>query len=126
MKKGVEEGREEEKEEKGKDNKGKKDSRRIRNLGWERRSSKIGRRGEEVGTRMFSSVDLCLWKETEWKDANKKTIKPCNWDQERICTKEEEDISIIKEEEIKDAWVHTKTIEKMVYQTLKIVSNSKK
>ena len=104
-----------EKAKKGEDNGGKESSRGMGNLGQGKRSSKIRRRSKEVGTKTFSLVDLSLWKETEWEDANTKVIGPCNWDQGRVHAKKEKNVSIFKGGERGGVWVHTRTIEKRIY-----------
>ena len=38
-------------------------SKRVGDLGWERG------RSEKAGTRVFSQVDLHIWKKTKWKNA---------------------------------------------------------
>jgi len=48
--KGVKKRRKEEKTKKGEDNRGKKGSRRMKDLGWRGKSSKIQRRGQEIGS----------------------------------------------------------------------------
>jgi len=45
-------------------------------------------------------------------------------DKGEICAKEGEGVFIVKEEERKGAKVYQRTIEKKVYQTLKITSNN--
>ena len=49
---------------------------------------------------------------------------PCNRGQRRICTEEREGVSIVKGREGRGAWVHWRTTEEEVYQTLKTTSNS--
>ena len=46
-----------------------------------------------------------------------------DWDKERVCIKKGESISVIKEREGRDIWIHWRTIEERVYQTLKDVPN---
>ena len=53
-----------------------------------------------------------------------KVIGLCNRDKERGCTEKEESISIVKEREKRGVWAHWRTTKKIVYQTLKIASNS--
>ena len=60
-------------------------------------------------------MDLCLWKKGEWENADKEDIGSCDWDEERICAKEEKGIFIVEERERRDVWVHWRTIEKRVY-----------
>ena len=40
-----------------------------------------------------------------------------------VCAKEREDVSIVKRREERSVWVHKRTIEEGLYQTLKVVSN---
>jgi len=54
-------------------------------------------------------------KKTEWEDTNKKIMELCNWDQERICTKKGESVSVVEEREERDMWVYSRTIKKRVY-----------
>ena len=51
-------------------------------------------------------------------------MRLCDWDEGKVCTKEGEDVSIVKEEERSDTWVHQKTIKERVHQILEIASNS--
>jgi len=48
----------------------------------------------------------------------------CNRYEERICTKEEEGISVVKGRERRSKRVHTRTTEERIYLTLKVASNS--
>jgi len=50
---------------KGEVNRGQEDSRRIGDFGWERESSKVREKSKNTGTRTFSQIDLCFWKETK-------------------------------------------------------------
>jgi len=54
-------------------------------------------------------------KKTEWEDTNKKIMELCNWDQERICTKKGESVSVVEEREERDMWVYSRAIKKRVY-----------
>ena len=69
-------------------------------------------------------MDLCLWKESKWEDTNEEDMRSYNRNKGRVCTKEEEGISIVKGGERGDTWVYWRKIEKRVYQTLKVISNS--
>ena len=51
-------------------------------------------------------MDLCLWKESKWENANKEVVELCNRDKEEVCAKKEEGITIIKRKERRDARVH--------------------
>ena len=42
-------------------------------------------------------------------------MRTCNRDKERVCIKEGEGISAIKEREERGAWVYSRTIKKGVY-----------
>ena len=55
----------EEKTKRKKNGRNKESSRRIGDLGWGGRSSKIWRRGQEIGFSKILQVDSCLWKESE-------------------------------------------------------------
>ena len=93
-------------------------------LGWRERSSKIWRSGQEIDTRKVPQVDSCPWKESKLEDANKEGMKSYNRSKKGICSKEEEEVSVVKERKERGIWVYWRTIEKEVYQTLKITSNS--
>ena len=84
-------------------------------LKWRRRSSKIRRRSKEVSTKIFSLVDSYVWKETDWKNADKKDMGSCNWDKEKVCAEEGKDVSVVKEGERRSVWVHTRTIKEEIY-----------
>ena len=88
------------------------------------RNSKIWRRGQKIGFLKVSQVDSGFWKESKWKDANKKEIRSYNRCEERICIQEGEDISIVERRERRGVQVYKRTIEKEVYQTLKVALNS--
>ena len=45
-------------------------------------------------------MDLYLWKEDDWENANKEDVRSCDRCKRRICAKKEEDISIVKRKEI--------------------------
>ena len=47
----------------------------------------------------------------------------CNRDKKEVYTKEEKGISVVKEREGRGAQVYGRTIEEMIYQTLKVTSN---
>ena len=51
-------------------------------------------------------MDLCLLIESKWENANKEVVELCNRDKEEVCAKKEEDITIIKRKERRDARVH--------------------
>jgi len=51
-------------------------------------------------------------------------MESCNRDKEKICTEKEEGISTIERREKRGVQVHWRTIEKKVYQTLKVTLNS--
>ena len=57
----------EEKIKKGEDDGGEKllGSRKMRDIGWERRSGKVRRESEKIGARMILLVDICFWKESK-------------------------------------------------------------
>ena len=52
-----------------------------------------------------------------------KTMRLHKRDKRGVCTEEEKDISIVKRREGRDIKVHIRTIEKRVYQTLKVTLN---
>jgi len=81
-------------------------------LGW---SSKVWRRGQEIDLSRVSQVDLCLWKESKWENANEESMRSYNRDKERICAEKEKDISVIKRREGRGVWVYWRTVEKRVY-----------
>ena len=66
-------------------------------------------------------MDWCLWKEDKWENANEKDVILY---EERVDAKEEKDISIVKKRERRCIQVHKWKIEKEIYQTLKVASNS--
>jgi len=49
----------------GEQNRGKK-------IGWERRSSKVRKRGQEIGISKILQMNSYFWKEGEWENADKK------------------------------------------------------
>ena len=73
---------------------------------WEEENGKVWRRGQEIDILKISQVDLCLWKESKWENANKEVVELCNRDKEEVCAKKEEGITIIKRKERRDARVH--------------------
>ena len=83
-------------------------------LVW-RRSSKIWRRGQEIGSSKVPQIYLCLQKESKWEDTNKKVMRSCGRSERRICVGKEEGVFIVKEGKERDVWVHWRTIEKGVY-----------
>ena len=42
-------------------------------------------------------------------------IGSCNRDKRRVCTKEEEGVSVVKRKERRSRWVHRRTIKKRIY-----------
>ena len=80
-----------------------------------RRSSKIRKRSKEVSTKIFSLVDSYVWKETEWKNTDKKDMGSYNWDKGKVCAEEGKDVSVVKEGERRGVWVHTRTIKEEIY-----------
>jgi len=50
-------------------------------------------------------------------------LRSCNKYKERICTEEGESVFTVKREERRNKRVHTRTTEKRIYPTLKVVSN---
>jgi len=75
-------------------------------LRWEGENSKVWRRGQEIDILKILQVDLCLWKESKWENANKKVVELYNRDKEEVCAKKEKGITIIKRKERRDARVH--------------------
>ena len=69
-------------------------------------------------------MDSGFWKEWKWKNANKEEVRSCNRCEERIRIQEGEDISIVERRERRGVQVYKRTIEKGVYQTLKVALNS--
>ena len=94
-----EERKEEEETKKGENNGSKKSGRRIGDLGWRKRSSKVRGRSQEIISFKVPQMDSYLWKENKWEDANKEAVGSYNRSEEIICAKEREGISIIKREE---------------------------
>ena len=68
-------------------------------------------------------MDSYLWKESKWEDINKEIVRPYNKDERRVYTKKEEGVSIVKARKKRSMRVYQKTIEKRVYQILKVISN---
>ena len=60
-------------------------------------------------------------KQVKW--CLQKIIGPCNRGKESVCAKKEEGVSIVKRKESRGTWVHWKTIEEGIYQTLNVTSN---
>ena len=122
----TEEGGKKKKEEKTKkeeNNGSEEDNKGMEDFGWRKKSSKVQRRDQEIGFSKVLQVDPYLWKESEWKNVNEKSIGLCNRSKREICTKERKSISIVKERERRGVWVYWKTIEEGVYQTLEVSSN---
>jgi len=69
-------------------------------------------------------VDLYLQKESKWEDANKESIGLCDRSKEKVYTKKEKGISIIKGREREGVQFFQRTIEKRVYQALKVILNN--
>ena len=59
-------------------------------------------------------MDSCIWKENEWENANEESVRSCDRDEERVDTKKEKGVSVVKTREGRDAWVHSRTIEKYI------------
>jgi len=51
-------------------------------------------------------------------------VESCNKDKEGICAKEGEGVSIVERRVERDVQVYPRIIEKRVYQTFEVVSNS--
>jgi len=51
-------------------------------------------------------------------------MRSCNKDKGGVCAEKGEDVSIVKRRKRKGVQVHRRTIEKGVYLTLKVTSNS--
>ena len=69
-------------------------------------------------------MDLCLQKESKWKNTDKESVGLCNRDKRSVCAKKGEGILTIEERERRNAQVHWRTTEERVYQTLKVISNA--
>ena len=96
----VEEGRKEKEEtKKAENNESKKSGRKIGDLGWREKSSKVRGRSQEISSSKILQMDSYLWKENKWEDANKEAVWSYNRSEERIYAKKGEGISIIKKGE---------------------------
>ena len=69
-------------------------------------------------------MDSYLWQKSQWKDAHQEAIESCYRYEGRACANEGEGVSVVEERERRGAWVYIGIIEKEVYQTLEITSNS--
>jgi len=61
------------------------------------RSGKVWGRGQEICSSKVSQVNLCLWKEGKWENANKKVVRICDRGKKIFYTKEGEDLLLRKE-----------------------------
>ena len=98
---GVKRERKEEKETKKGENDGGEDSSRgIGNLGWTGKNSKVWKRGQEIGSSKILQINLYLWKEGKWENANKEVVGSCNRGERRICIEEGKGVSVVKRREV--------------------------
>jgi len=77
--------KEEAKEEEG--GRSKKSGRGVGDLGRERESSKVRRRGKETGSRKFSSKNNSIWQKTIRENAHTKDLRLCHRHERRIHAK---------------------------------------
>ena len=84
-------------------------------MGWRRRSGKVWKRDQEISFSKVLHVNLYLWKESKWEDANKKGVRPYNRDERRVYAKEGEDVFIVKKRKERGTQVHLRTTEEEVY-----------
>ena len=69
--------------------------RKVGNLRWRGESSKVRERSQETGSSKISQIDPGLWKESKWKDTNKKNVEPYDRDEEGICIQEKKDVFFV-------------------------------
>jgi len=48
-------------------------------------------------------MNLYLWKESEWENANKESIESYNRGKEKVCAKEGKDVFVVKRRKKRDA-----------------------
>ena len=88
--------------------------RRIGDQG-QRESNEVWKRSQEISSSKVPQVDLYLWKESKWEDADKKVVRPYNRGKKRFCTKEGEGVSVVKRRKRIGAQIHLRTTEERVY-----------
>ena len=94
---GAKEERKNQKIKKRKNDRGKESGRKMGDMGQKMRSGEVWERGQEICSSKVSQVNLCLWTEGKWEDANKNVVRLCDRGKERFCTKEGEDLLLRKE-----------------------------
>ena len=90
----------------------------------EEEAAKLESEAKKLVLEYFYKWIYIFGKKASEKNADQKDMRLYYWYKERICTKKREGVSIVKKEERRSAQVYLQTIEKRVYQTLKVASNS--
>ena len=98
-------------------------SRRVGNLGWRRRGSKIRRESKKVSIRTIPQVDQGFWKESWWEDANNKDVRSHNRFKGGICIKERKNLSLIQRRERKSKRIYSGANKEGIYLTIKFTTN---
>jgi len=109
---------------KGKDDGSKEDSRRVGNLGQERRSSEVRSGGKEVGTGEVSQMDKGVWEETVRKDADEKSVGPCDRSEGGIHTMKRKGIPAVERRERGGERICERTVAKGIYPAVEVTANS--
>jgi len=69
-------------------------------------------------------VDKSVQEKAVGKNANKKIVGPCNRCEERVCTAKRKGILFVKRRERGGKRIHERAVEKGVYLTTKVTTNS--
>ena len=69
-------------------------------------------------------MDKSIWEKAIGENADKEGVEPCNRYKERVCTKEEEGVSIVKGGEIRGKRVCKRTVKEGIYSAVEITTNS--
>ena len=69
-------------------------------------------------------MDKSIWEKVIRKDANKKSVGLYNRCEGRVCTEKREDISIVKRGKRRGKGVYLRAVEKGVYPTIKVTTDS--
>ena len=71
---------------------------------WEEEEEIV--RLEEKARKLVLPVDSCLQEESNWENTNKKNIELYDRGEEKVCTKEEKDVFLVKKGNREDAQVY--------------------
>jgi len=93
-------------------------------IGGGRRSSEVRSRGKEASTGEVSQMDKGVWEETVRKDADEKSIGPCNRSEGGVHITERKGIPAVKRRERGGKRICERTVTKGIYPAVKVTTNS--